>query len=172
MVRGEWTTPPSPQAQVTTPPPPSGPRSQHLPPPPLGPGHNTSPSPPGQQHLPPPSTVNGRTVRILLECILVTFPCYPPQTKLREGNVFINVCHSVHGVSFPTMPSGRQTTPPPPPKCRPHVRRQITPLRSQTPLSEGRPPPHRGPAPFSEVRYPPRYSQQLGDMHPTRMHNC
>ena len=68
---------------------------------------------PGQTPPPPPRWLLQRTVRILLECILVSniclvnFPClckfwyfYRPPTKLREGNVFSCVFCSTQELKF------------------------------------------------------------------------
>ena len=77
--------PPWEQVRTSTPSPPPGTRSQHLPPPPSGQQHlpptpldnSTYPPPPlwTTAPTPPPLTVNGRAIRILLECILVTIVC-------------------------------------------------------------------------------------------------
>ena len=93
----------------------------------------------------------------------------PPSTKLRQGNVFTHVCHSVHRGVYPSMhrvetrPSQTpwaNTTPPP----------QVdTPHRVDTPL--GRQPPAQ-----CMLGYSPQcmlgYSQQVDSMHPTGMHSC
>ena len=75
--------------------------------PPPGAGTPQDQAPPGSRHPPPPPEQRRLllwTVRILLECILVTCLMFTARKRsLGQGNVFISVCDSVHrgGVSAP-----------------------------------------------------------------------
>ena len=61
---------------------------------------DATPPPSGSRHPPPPEQRRLLlwTVRILLECILVTCLMFTARKRsLGQGNVFISVCDSVHG---------------------------------------------------------------------------
>ena len=124
----------------------------------------------------------------------------PPTAKLRQGNVFTPVCHSVHKGEWQT-PLGKQPSPKsrhPPGQTPP---REQTPPRSRhvppgadtawqipprsrhtlgrqplTPPGSKHPPPHGADTPQEQTPpctvHPGRYGQQAGGTHPTGMHTC
>ena len=77
---------------------------------------------------------------------------YRSQTKLREGNVFTPVCHSVHRERGSTHPTDAD----PPIECRP----------------PGGRPPYADVPPSRYTWDSTGYSQQAGGTHPIRMHTC
>ena len=86
---GNWSPPPCPPPQPGTwspPPAPPGTRSPPLPPPHLELAHHHHPPPPPGTWSPPPPPhpVKRRAVRILLECILVTFCMF--RSRSNRGN--------------------------------------------------------------------------------------
>ena len=86
---------------------------------------------------------------VLISCTW-SFCCfYRSQTKLREGNVFTPVCHSVYMGGLPSHNAMGLAYPPPPNR---------TP-RNQTP-------------PRQDTDNTTRYGQQAGGTHPTGMHTC
>ena len=62
----------------------------------------------------------------------LTFSCLPPATKLRQGNVFTLVCHSVHGQGVAYTTPGADT----PPTEQMHPRGADIPPRSRPPPAQ------------------------------------
>ena len=107
---------------------------------------------------------------------------YRPQTKLRQGNVFTPVCHSVHGWGG-CMPDTPEQTQPGRhlPGRHPPGQTLLTPwvdTPRQTPPLADNPLRHFPPFPgHARIHKPPGqcmlgYGQQAGSMHPTGMHSC
>ena len=90
-------------------------------------------------------------------------PLLPLATKLRQGNVFTHVCHSVHGGCLPHPLRADIPQADTPPVQTP----QQTPPPRQTP-SGRHPPPWRTPLAQCMLGY----GQQAGGTHPTGMHSC
>ena len=96
---------------------------------------------------------------------------YRPQTKVREGNVFTPVCHSVHRGCLP-LPLGLGLC-----VSVSGSRGVCTPLWADTPLGKhlhGQTPPGQTPTPPPEntacdVR---EMTIEAGATHPTGMHSC
>ena len=111
----------------------------------------------------------------------------PPATKLRQGNFFTPVCHSVHrgsakpplcrhlsGVDTPlgrhSLPLGRHSFPLGRPPGQTPLHRHPP---GQTPPHADTPPEQTPPGQTSPpAQYILGYGQQAGSMHPTGMHSC
>ena len=104
-----------------------------------------------------------RVLPYLCTCVI----CYRPQTKLREGNIFTPVCHSVRGEVSGSgsggggVPMGLGVHTPWPHPLHTHIPLGH-PLDRQT---------HRQ-THTNGTHTPPHYGQQAGGTHPTGMFSC